>query len=73
MTRAFAIAMFSIVILSAAALGQHQGTPEQQRACRHDATRFCRYMNDDYAIANCLRANIGRLRTECRQVMEGRR
>ena len=73
MTRAFVIAIASIVIFSGAASGQHQGTAEQQRACRHDATRFCRYMNDDYAIENCLRANIGRLRTECRQVMEGRR
>jgi hypothetical protein len=74
MTRAFAIAMFSIVILSAAALGQHQGTPEQQRACRHDVTRFCRHVEGgDYAIADCLRANIERLRLECRQVMEGRR
>ena len=68
-----AIAALSIVILSSAALGQHQGTPEQQRACRHDAARFCRQEVDDYAIANCLRANIGRLRAGCRAVMEGRR
>jgi len=73
MIRAFAIAVLSIVILSTAAWGQHQGTPEQQRACRHDATRFCRQEGDDYAIANCLRANIGRLRPGCRAVMEGRR
>jgi hypothetical protein len=73
MTRALAIAMLSIVMLPAAALGQHQGTPEQQRACRHDATRFCRAEVDDFAVANCLRANIGRLRTGCREIIEGRR
>ena len=73
MIRAFIIAILSIVILSATALGQHQGTPEQQRACRHDATRFCRQEADDYAIANCLRANIGRVRPLCREVLEGRR
>ena len=33
MVRAFAIAMLSILILSTAALGQHQGTPQQQSAC----------------------------------------
>jgi hypothetical protein len=65
--------VLSTVILSTAALGQHQGTPEQQRACRHDAMRFCRNEGDDYGMANCLRANIGRLRPGCRAVMEGRR
>lgn len=74
MTRAFAIALFSIALLSTAASGQHQGTPEQQRACRHDVARFCRHVEGgDYAIADCLRMNIGRLRPECRQVIEGRR
>ena len=73
MIRALVIAMLSIMLLSTAAVGQHQGTPEQQRACRHDATRFCRQEVDDYAIANCLRANIGRLRAACRAIMEGRR
>jgi hypothetical protein len=73
MIRAFAIAMLSILILSTAALGQHQGTPQQQSACRHDATRFCRQQVDDYAIADCLRANMARLRPVCRAVMEGRR
>ena len=73
MTRAFAIAMVSIVMLPAAAWGQHQGTPEQQRECRHDVTRFCRSQIDDFAIANCLRANVARLRPGCRDVIEGRR
>jgi len=63
----------SILILSTAALGQHQGTPQQQRACRHDVTRFCRQQVDDYAIADCLRANMTRLRPVCRAVMEARR
>jgi hypothetical protein len=49
----------------------HQGTPEQQRACRPDAVRFCRGIHEDTAIANCLRANAGRLHAACRRVIEG--
>ena len=49
MIRAFAIAMLSILILSTAALGQHQGTPQQQRACRQDVTRYACGRNRDLA------------------------
>ena len=47
------------------------GTPQQQRACRPDVVRYCRGMDDDHVIANCLRANIRKLRPACREVIEG--
>jgi hypothetical protein len=58
-------------ILPLQARAQHQGTPEQQRACRPDAVRLCRGLHEDNAIANCLRANVGRLHPACRRVIEG--
>jgi hypothetical protein len=74
MTRYFAAAALFLAIVPAA-WAQNQGTPEQQRACRPDVARFCRHMQSggDYAIENCLRANIQRLRPACRDVLEGRR
>ena len=50
----------------------HLGTPEQQRACRHDVQRFCREMQNqgDYAIADCLKTNERRLSSACRRVIE---
>jgi hypothetical protein len=63
-----------VILLAApcAALAQHAGTPQQQAACRPDVLRFCRGIRDDYAVADCLRANAGRLRHSCRNVIEGR-
>jgi len=63
-----------LILLAApcAALAQHAGTPQQQAACRPDVLRFCRGINDDYAVADCLRANTVRLRHSCRNVIEGR-
>jgi hypothetical protein len=73
MTRVFAVALLSLAILPDAAMAQHRGTPEQQRACRPDVARFCRHAgSSDYEIEACLRANMGRLRRACRAVFEGR-
>jgi hypothetical protein len=51
----------------------HKGTPEQQRACRPDVLRLCRGINDDEAIYDCLKANSAKLRSACRDVIEGSR
>ncbi len=52
--------------------GVHQGTAQQQRACRSDVLRLCSEMQDrdDYAIANCLRAHQERLSSTCRRSLE---
>jgi hypothetical protein len=64
----------SLTVLPAVASAEqsHMGTPEQQRACRPDVQRLCRGMEKqgDYAIADCLRTNMQRLRPACRRVFE---
>ncbi|HLK81723.1 MAG TPA: hypothetical protein VKT99_09550 [Xanthobacteraceae bacterium] len=51
----------------------HKGTPQQQRACRPDALRLCRGLHEDEAIYDCLKANSAKLRSACREVIEGGR
>jgi hypothetical protein len=53
--------------------GGHKGTPEQQRACRPDAVRLCHGLHEDEAIYTCLKTNIAKLRSVCRDVIEGNR
>ena len=73
--RNFATSALLMAVLTTPAAAQqgHMGTQEQQRACQRDALRFCRDAHDDYATANCLRANMHKLRPACRDVLEGRR
>jgi hypothetical protein len=51
----------------------HKGTMEQQRACRPDALRLCRGIHDDDAVHQCLRSNVAKLHSACREVIEGTR
>jgi hypothetical protein len=51
----------------------HRGTAEQQRACRPDAVRLCRGLHEDEAIYTCLKTNVAKLRSVCREVIEGNR
>jgi len=69
------VLLLSLTVLSTPAFAQyggHQGTREQQRACRHDVVRYCRGVHDDYAISSCLQANMPRLSGACRRVFGGR-
>lgn len=50
----------------------HMGTVEQQRACRPDALRLCRGIHDDGAVFQCLRTNVARLHSICREVIDPR-
>jgi hypothetical protein len=49
----------------------YRGTEQQQRACRPDALRHCRGIDEDRAIEACLRANVDKLRPACRHVIQG--
>jgi hypothetical protein len=51
----------------------HKGTAEQQRACRPDALRLCRGIHDDDAVHQCLKTNIAKLHSACRDVLESPR
>ncbi len=47
------------------------GTPEEQRACRPDATRLCsQYIPDNLAVLGCLKNNRAKLRKACLQVLQ---
>ena len=50
----------------------HQGTLQQQRACRPDVLRYCRNMQDqeDKAIADCLKVHVRQLSPACRQALK---
>jgi hypothetical protein len=47
----------------------HMGTPQEQRACRRDAQRFCRqHLANDFAVQQCLQQNRSRLSKSCQKV-----
>ncbi len=69
MTRMVLAAALLFAGVSAAAA---QTTPEQERACKGDATRFCRkVMKDgDEAVLQCLKSVRDKLSERCRTVLE---
>jgi hypothetical protein len=75
MIRCFLLLIVAITAASSVASAQespgHKGTAEQQRACRPDALRLCRGIHEDEAIYACLKANTAKLRSACREVIEG--
>jgi hypothetical protein len=51
--------------------GPFQGTPDEQRACQVDATRFCRAaIPDTFRVLACLQANREKISKPCRMVLE---
>lgn len=47
------------------------GTPEEQRACQSDATRFCsKQIPDNFAVLGCLKQNRAKLRKSCIEVLQ---
>ena len=48
-----------------------RGTPEDQRACRPDATRLCKdYVGNDDQVLRCFQANRRALSAPCLAVLE---
>jgi hypothetical protein len=67
------LTVFSLVVAAEERPAEsHQGTLEEQRACRSDVARHCRSVQDkgDDAMVDCLKANIKKLKPSCRQVIE---
>jgi hypothetical protein len=62
------IALAALTFASAALA---QGTPQQRAACRGDAARFCKGMNDAGAIQGCLQSNYSRISARCQKVLSG--
>lgn len=48
----------------------YPGTPQEQKACRGDAGRFCRGMNDPSEVRACLVSHRQQLTSGCRRVLQ---
>jgi len=50
---------------------QRSGTPEEQKACAPDVSRYCRaVMNDgDLTVLGCLKANRAKISKKCDAVL----
>lgn len=64
-----------LVSATAGAFAQNQqrsGTPEEQKACAPDVSRYCRaVMNDgDFTILGCLQANRPKISKKCDAVLK---
>jgi hypothetical protein len=63
------IAALAVTVCAGTALAQ--GTPQQRAACRGDAARFCKGIQDTGAIHGCLQSNYSRISERCRKVLNG--
>jgi cysteine rich repeat protein len=53
------------------AQGGHMGTPQEQKSCSRDASRFCRKeLGDDGAVQRCLQQNRTKLSSACKKVFQ---
>jgi hypothetical protein len=70
--RTIALTLLIVFAPVSSALAQVRGgTPEEQRACSPDASRFCRkVLSDDTAVQQCLQQHRARLSRACRAVFE---
>jgi len=47
-----------------------RGTADDEKACRHDAVKYCKQvLGDDFAVLNCFQQNRRRLRPVCDAVL----
>jgi len=59
------------LISSGAAMAQHSGSEQEQRACAGNVQRYCRPVLDqgDFAVLACLQQHRAKLTAMCRQVL----
>lgn len=56
-----------VAVTASTAQAQTKGTPDQRRACRSDAMKFCReFVPDVKRITACMERNVDRLSPLCR-------
>ncbi len=68
----FALTLLAVsVSTGAVAQQQRSGTPDEQKACSRDVSRFCRSLMDqgDFVILACLKENRPKLTKACDQVL----
>ncbi|MDD1535450.1 MULTISPECIES: hypothetical protein [unclassified Bradyrhizobium] len=66
------IALAALSLFDGPAFAQgHMGTPQEQKACSRDASRFCRKdLGNDMAVQGCLQANRAKLSKSCSKVFQ---
>jgi hypothetical protein len=71
MTNYVPIAGALTLFLSGAAMAQHSGTEQEQRACAGNVQRYCRPILDqgDFAVLACLQQHREKLTAPCRKVL----
>jgi hypothetical protein len=67
----FALTLLSVSVSTGAIAQQRSGTPDEQKACSRDVSRFCRTLMDqgDFTILACLQQNRAKLTKACNQVL----
>jgi hypothetical protein len=68
----FALTLLAVSVSTGAiAQQQRSGTPDEQKACSRDVSRFCRTLMDqgDFVILACLKENRPKLTKACNQVL----
>ena len=63
--------MTSMAVVPAMAQQGRSGTPEEQKACGPDVSRYCRTVMDqgDLVILSCLQQNRPKISKACNQVL----
>lgn len=62
-----AAAGIALITLATQGAAQADGTPEQRRACRSDAMKFCHdYIPNVERITACMEKNVSKLSPLCR-------
>jgi hypothetical protein len=66
------LTLLSASVSTGAIAQQRSGTPEEQKACSRDVSRFCRTLMDqgDFVILACLQQNRPKLTAACNQVLK---
>jgi Cysteine rich repeat len=72
MRRFLLVLALSSLSLTTAALAQHGGNADEQKACTRDVQRHCRAVIDqgDFTILACLKQNREKLSEACNQVLK---
>ena len=68
----FALTLLAVSVSTGAVAQQpRSGTPDEQKACSRDVSRFCRTLMDqgDFVILACLKENRPKLTKACNQVL----
>jgi len=65
--------ILGVLLVCSAASAQGSHTPQEEKACRRDAHRFCKdAMPDEFRVLSCLQAHRQTISQACRNTLENR-